>query len=153
MNEQHAAGDQARKRETVADLLHQDTCRSESGGSDIRPAVVVDNNANDKVYNSDCSLRDDEGPSVKTGVTHLGGDREESRAASECKDHGCHCAHRFLERRIANDFVVGLVYTRLGSSIGSVLDTNGDGESEYWTLLVLADPTECESAYQRREYQ
>jgi len=128
---------QTRESQTVADLLDGLSSRSESGRSDIGTAVVVDNNADNDVNNSDDALAKDQSLLVVLGLSHLSSDREEDRSSAVGKDKSGDSRHGLSEGRSVEELVVGLPDTILGGKVGAVLNTNGDGNDEDYSLLEM----------------
>jgi len=126
---------ETRKSQAVADLLDSLSSRSESGGSDVGTAVVVDNNANNNVNDSDDALAKDQSLLVVLGLSHLSRDREEDGSSAVGEDEGGDSGHSLSEGRGVEELVVGLPDAVLGSEIGAVLDTNGDGNDKDCSLL------------------
>jgi hypothetical protein len=129
---------QTRKSKTVADLLDGLTSGTQSRGSDISTAVVVDNNADNDVDNGDNGLAKDKSLLVVLGLTHLGSDGEEDGGTAVGKDEGGDSRHGVGEARAVEQLVVGLPDTILGGEVGAVLDTNSDGNDEDWMLLDMS---------------
>lgn len=79
-------GKQTRKREPVADLLHQDTSGSQRRRRDVRSAVVVHNNTDGDVDGGHDELTKRQGLEVVLVVLHLGHDVEVGGNATEGED-------------------------------------------------------------------
>src|SRR5690242_13262161 len=100
VGDQHNRGEQARQREAVANLLHQDTGGAQRGRRNERAAVVVHDDADGDVQRSHDELAKREGLEVLLVVLHLGDNVEVRGGTSIGKDdtgERCCC---FSERRV-----------------------------------------------------
>lgn len=129
---------QTRKSQAVADLLDGLSSRSESRRSDIGTAVVVDNNTDNDVNNSDDALAKDQSLLVVLRLSHLSSDGEEDGSSAVGKDECGDGRHGLSEGRGVEELVVGLPDTILGGKVRAVLNTNGDGDDEDYSLLEMS---------------
>jgi hypothetical protein len=142
--------DQTRKSQTVGDLLDSLSSRSESRRSNIGTAVVVHNNADNDVNDSDDALAKDQSLLVVLGLSHLSSDREEDRSSTVGENESSDGGHSFSEGRGVEELVVGLPDAVLGGEVGAVLNTNGDGDYkdcislEMFTGSVMMGLTGCD---------
>lgn len=128
---------QTRKSQTVADLLDGLSSGSESRRGDVGTAVVVDNNTDNDVDNSDDALAKDQSLLVVLGLSHLSSDGEEDGSSAVGKDESGDGRHGLGEGRGVEELVVGFPNTILGGKVGAVLNANGDGDDEYCSLLEM----------------
>lgn len=135
MSVEGSRDNQTRKSQTVADLLDSLSSRSESRRSDVGTAVVVDNNADNNVNDSDDALAKDQSLLVVLGLSHLSRNREEDGSSAVGEDEGGDGGHSLSEGRGVEELVVRLPDTILGGEVGAVLNTNGDGNDEDYSLL------------------
>lgn len=88
VSEKSSGCDETRKCESIGNLLYGGTSGTQSGRGDVRAAVVVHDDSDDEVDCGHTDLRDDQGASVVTGITHLGYNRKESRGGAVGEDEG-----------------------------------------------------------------
>ena len=86
MSDQDDGRKKTGKRESVANLLHQDTGGSQRRRCDVRSAVVVHNDADGDVDGGHDELAQRQGLEVVLVVLHLGHDVEVSRNTAERED-------------------------------------------------------------------
>lgn len=129
--------DETRKSQTVADLLDGLSSGSKSGRSDVGTAVVVDNNADNDINDSDNALAKNQSLLVVLGLSHLSSDREEDGSSTVGEDESGDGGHGLSEGRGVEELIVGLPDTILGGKVGAVLNTNGDGDDEDCSLLEV----------------
>jgi hypothetical protein len=130
VNEQRCADNETRQRKSVADLLHQDTCRTEGRRCDVGAAEVVDNNTNSNVDGGHDALAVDKRLGVVAGFAHLRHNVEEGRCTSVCEDDGRNCCESIGGLGAAEKVVIRLPGAGLGSQRGAVLNSNGDGQGD-----------------------
>lgn len=133
MNEDGARDNEAGKSKAVRDLLDGRTGRAKSGRGNVRTAEVVDNDTDDNVDNGDDTLADHDGAGVVTGLSHLRGDGEKAGGTSVGEDEGADGSDGVFKGGGVGELVVGdpdLSISGLGSSVGLVLKTDGDSDSE-----------------------
>lgn len=138
MSVESSRDDQTGKSQAVADLLDGLTSGTQSRGSDIGTAVVVNNDTDNDVDNSDNSLAKNKRLLVVLGLTHLGGDREEDGSTAVGEDESGDGRHSFGEGRGVEQLVVGLPDTLLGGKVRAFLNTDGNGNDKDWTLLDMS---------------
>lgn len=128
---------ETRESQAVADLLDGLSSRSKSRRSDISTAVVVNNNADNDVNNSDDALAKDQGLLVVLGLSHLSSDREEDGSSAVGEDESGDGGHGLGEGRGVEELVVGLPDAILGGKVGAILNTNSDGDDKDCSLLEV----------------
>lgn len=131
MNNEGGRGNETGQGKTIGDLLDHGTGGTKSGGSNIRAAVDINNTADDNVGDGHASLADNERSSVVLGVAHLSSNGKVSGSASIGKDERRDSRDGLGEgSALVDNLVVRLPGALLGSIGGSVLNTDGDGNSE-----------------------
>lgn len=122
--------DQTGKSQSVGDLLDGLTSRSQSRGSNVSTAVVVNNDTDNNIDDGDDSLAKDQGLLVVLGLSHLSSNGEEDGSSAVGKDEGSDGRHGLGKGGSVEELVVGLPDTVLGGEVGALLDTNSDSNDE-----------------------
>ena len=131
MNDEGGRGNETGQGKTIGNLLDHGTGRTKSGGSNIRAAVDINNTADDNVGDGHAGLADNERSSVVLGVAHLSSDGKVSGSASIGKDERRDSRDGLGEgSSLVDDLVVRLPGALLGGIRGTVLNTDGDGNSK-----------------------
>lgn len=136
MNVHSGADKQTREGNSVADLLHQGSCRSEGGRGHERATVVVHDYTDGNVHSRHDGLAVDERLCEVTRVAHLGDDVEVGGDTCVGEDDGRQRGESAGSVGVAEELVVGYEGAFLGCCRWSVLDTNGYGQDQDWSVLV-----------------
>ena len=133
MNENAAGNNESGKSKAVGNLLDGRTSRAQSGRSNVRAAVIVNNDTDDDIDDGNDTLADHDRASVEAGLSHLRGNGEETGGSSVSEDEGADGGDSVLEGGGVGDLVIGLpdgTLGDLGSGVGLGLNTDSDGDSE-----------------------
>lgn len=133
MGDKSSSGDQPRQRKAIANLLDCHASRPQDRRRDVRPAIVVHDDANSDINSRNACLTDKHSLSIVPRLAHLRHNREESRCTCigerECRN----CLDGRCERWVVDDFVVrdpDECFLPRGRSGRTVLDADGDGDDE-----------------------
>lgn len=132
MDEEQGAHEQTGQGKGVADDFQGRAGGAQGRRGDVRPAEVVDDDADDDVEGGDDGLAEHEGAAVVGGVAHFGGDGEEGRGAGVGEDDGGEGGDGAVEVGAADDLVVGDPDAVLRGGGGTVLDADADGHDHDW---------------------
>lgn len=130
MASDHLRNQQSRKRDSIAHLLDQITSRPQSRRSNVGPAEIIHDDADDEVHGKNGRLADEHRSRVVLWVFHLCCDREESWGSGEGEDDGGDGGHRLGEVGVGNDLVVWNEWAFLGSGCRAVCKANRYGHDE-----------------------
>lgn len=132
MSVETCADDQPRESQSVADLLDTLASRSQGWGCNIRATIVVDNNSNNNIRDSNDGLAKEQRLLIVTRFAHLGRDREEDGCTGVGEDKGRDGRDGICKGRRVDQLIVGLPLALLGRRVRAVLDADGDGHNKDW---------------------
>lgn len=116
--------------ETITDLLHQDTSRSQGGAGNVLTSVVVDNRSDNEVDHGDSRLADQDTFGVILDVPHLTDNVEETWCSGVSEDDDVESVDSVNESRVGGSLDDDFERTSLGCGTGSIGDTTSDSQGD-----------------------